>query len=403
MYDQTQSYQPASGMGGERTSSTNFDDSLNRGQIDKANLSKKLRVRIAGTALFTVGLGALAYSMTSPAKNSEEDSDDGSVKPIVNSKVTEELPPNQIDYLGNPVINHSPSIITTPEPVQPKENRSDNVLIGPPPHNLHDFSSHDDFSKAFAHARAELGGPGQIFIYRGKPYTTNYKDEVQDGVGFHVKEGLDIEIVISETDNGRIIAADTDKDGIADKWYIENNDTRYEIFDNDKDGRLDSYMLPDGKLVMIDEEIEMGDVVVPPLTHDIVTIDGVEFLAYDNDSNGQFDKLIGEYEGKYLCYEDTDGDGSFDHGALVSHDLSKIEHSWDISPMNITHGHIEIPDNFYEEGEVIDDTTIDTDEISITTQEDLDIIEDDPYRVDIENEINSGDLNNHTDMSSFAH
>ena len=102
------------------------------------------------------------------------------------------------------------------------------------------------------------------------------------------------------------------------------------LIDNDGDGKLDSYVEPDGDIIALNEAIDGSGVTVPPSTYDMVTMDGVEFLAYDNDSNGQFDKLIGEHEGKYLYYEDTDGDGNFDHAAIVSSDLTTVEHSWTI-------------------------------------------------------------------------
>ena len=71
--------------------------------------------------------------------------------------------------------------------------------------------------------------------------------------------------------------------------------------------------------------------------------------------------------------------------------------------MNVDNGHINIPSDF---GDDVAEYTPETDEASqapITTADDLSAIGDDPYRVDIEHEINSGDLNNHTDMSDFGH
>ncbi len=407
MYDQTQSSSP-SGMGG-RASSPNMG-SFDGGQADDASISRKLRVRIAGTALFTVGLAALSYSMVND-KQTEEPGPDGKAtpKPEVSDAVKNELPPDYLKTdLDNSAIN--PNSPVTP-PIAPPTTPSKPVVteahshshVGPPPHNLHDFSSCGDFPTAFAHARAEIGGPGEIFIYKGKPYTTTYKHEVEDGGQIHVKEGLEVEIVIAETENGKVIAADTDNDGFADKWYVETNDTRYELIDSDGDGKLDSYIEPDGDIIALNEAIDSSGVTVPPSTYDIVTMDGVEFLAYDNDSNGQFDKLIGEHEGKYLYYEDTDGDGNFDHAAIVSGDLSTVEHTWAITPMNVDNGHIEVPSDF---GDEVSEYTAESDEASqapITTPEDLSDIGDDPYRVDIEHEINSGDLNNHTDMSDFGH
>lgn len=408
MYDQTQSSSP-SGMGG-RASSPNMG-TFDGGQADDASISRKLRVRIAGTALFTVGLAALSYSMVNE-KQADEIGPDGKTtsKPEVSDAVKNELPPDYLKTdLDNGAININPTPPTpspTPSPTpnpKPVVETHSHSHVGPPPHNLHDFSSCGDFPTAFAHARAEIGGPGEIFIYKGKPYTTTYKHEVEDGGQVHVNQGLEVEIVIAEIENGKVIASDTDNDGIADKWYIETNDTRYELIDNDGDGKLDSYVEPDGDIIAINDEIDGSGVTVPPSTYDIVTMDGVEFLAYDNDSNGQFDKLIGEHEGKYLYYEDTDGDGNFDHAALVSDDLTTVEHTWTIPPMNVENGHIEVPSSF---GDEVSEYTPESDEASdapITTADDLSAIGDDPYRVDIEHEINSGDLNNHTDMSEFGH
>ncbi len=425
MYDQTQSGS-SFGSGGGRAATPSYGGSLDGSQADEASLSKKLRVRIAGTALFTVGLAALSYSMvdekggaaTEDGKSNEHSDEKPVTKTTtstVNPNVKDELP----DYLGDPNIDRSGinggGLVTPPPPPQPPTPGPEPVTppsghshshLGPPPHNLHDFSSCGSFSTAFAHARAELGGPGEIFIYKGKPYTTTYKHEVEEGGHVHVKEGLDVEIVIADTADGKVIAVDSDRDGVADKWFVETNESRYEIIDNDGDGKLDSYIQEDGEVIAFDAgDIYSNDTQVPPPTYDVVTMDGVEFLAYDNDSNGQFDKLIGEHGGKYLYYEDTDGDGNFDHAAIVSHDLTTIENNWEIKPMNLSNGHIEIPDDV--ENGITGPNTDDVEDVvnadtPITTNEDAYAIGDDPYRVDIEHEINSGDLNNHTDMSAFG-
>ena len=52
-----------------------------------------------------------------------------------------------------------------------------------------------------------LVGQEKYLFTKEKPYTTTYKHEVEDGGQVHVKEGLEVEIVIAETANGKVIAS----------------------------------------------------------------------------------------------------------------------------------------------------------------------------------------------------
>jgi hypothetical protein len=425
MYDQTQSQQPF-GMGGSGSSSTGYGGgAMQDGQSDEAGASRRLRVRVAGTALFTVGIAALGYSMVEKSMDGEDgmvssDTTDaksnGSTSPSkleVAASVKDEL---SEEFL-NPRLEHGPiTPITqentgpkTPEPPKQQPTAQQHThMVGPD--GLHDFSGCGSFSQAFAHARAELGGPGEIFIYRGKPYTTTYKHEAEEGNETHFPTGFEVEMVLVEgPDGSKIIAADSDKDGKADKWYYEDNGKRCELIDRDGDGKFDAFTDTNGDVITLNKPIEPEPTTIPPTTYDIVTMDNVEFLAYGEP--GKYVELVGEYDGKILTYKDTDGDGKLDHASFSDYN-SQTMHEWDITPMSVENGDIDIPDDIenalHQQSTSstitgLDDTFIGPPEDEpIIDENDMAALNDDPYRVDIENEINSGDFNNHSDVSAFG-
>ncbi len=425
MYDQTQSQSPF-GMGGMGNSSSGLGG-MQEGQSDEAGASRRLRVRVAGTALFTVGIAALGYSMVeksmdeeggTASSNTTDTKPAGEVSPVkleVAASVKDELSdeflrPTLEDnpIKPGPAPNPGPPTPEPPKPSTPTQEHN-HQLIGP--NGLHDFSGCGTFSQAFAHARAELGGPGEIFIYRGKPYTTTYKYEVEDGSVVNCPAGFEVEMVVAETPSGgKIIAADSDKDGKADKWYYEDNNMRCELIDTDGDGKFDSFTDTNGDIISLNTSVEPEPTPIPATTYDIVTMDNVEFLAYGEP--GKYNELIGEYSGKILYYKDTDGDGKLDHAAFLDDNFHPT-HEWDISPMKVEDGDIEIPkdvENAMGQQHEISSTITTVDDNFIGPPEDEPIIDendisalnDDPYRVDMENEINSGDFNNHSDVSAFG-
>lgn len=422
MYEQTQTHQ-SSGMGGMPSG---YDGEMDGGQSDQASASRRLRVRVAGTALFTVGIAALGYSMVDRSmdpdnSSAESDSKSNGNNLVVPDHVKEEL---SSEFL-NPKLDYTPIKTTSPGPKIPEKPPvekthegsvspalHDHSLIGP--NGLHDFSTCGGFSKAFAHARAELGGPGEIFIFHGKPYTTTYKHEVEDGGHVASKHGFEVEMVVKQNADGSIIvAADTDKDGVADKWYYENNHVRCQLIDTNGDKTMDSFSNQHGEIVKLETPITPEPVSIPKPSHNVVTMDGVEFIAYGEP--GKYNSLMGEYDGKLLSYRDTDGDGKLDHAAFLDVHFKPI-HEWEITPMKIEDGDIIIPDGMDEDpvlpgrdddkGSTSTSSTYNhagSDEDDATSANNgMAEIEEDLYRSDVENELNSGDLNNQADMSDYS-
>jgi hypothetical protein len=423
MYDQTQTHQP-SGMGGMSSGQGFGVGGMDSGQSDEANASRRLRVRVAGTALFTVGLAAMGYSMVDKSMGGDEPTDGkastGDSKLEVNPAVRAELPKDDFDYITDPNLNINGGVAPTPVPVPiptpvPGPTPSPVVIIAHDHDNsMHDFSSCGSFSQAFAHARAELGGPGEIFIYQGKPYTTTYKHEADAGQGHtHLDRGFEVEMVVREFEDGsKVIASDTDKDGKADRWYYEDNESRSELLDFDGDGNFDSYTDSDGVLHQLESQVSTseGEIEMPPSpVYDIITVDGVEFLAYGQEGN--YNELIGGVDGQIVYYQDVDGDGKFEHAEILDENFQTLR-EWEIKPVSIQELDVQIPASTESDpaGQSSDITKDPRDPSFVGPEEEEPIIDendeqalnDDPYRIDAEEEILSGDLNNHADMSAFG-